>query len=66
MVSTATMGGVSAHFHQVGMKVLLSHGVFSATTPKSGEENLVTVKQALNPHCQVFAAMVRAQGVFTL
>ena len=44
MVSTATTGGVSAHFHQVGMKVLLFHGVFSDTTPKSGEENLVTVK----------------------
>ena len=45
MVSTATTGGVSAHFHQVGMKVLLFHGVFSDTTPKSGEQNLVTVSK---------------------
>ena len=36
MVSTATTGGVSAHFHQVGMTVPLSHGVFSDTIPKSG------------------------------
>ena len=38
MASLDTVQGskVGAHFHQVGMTVPLSHGVFSDTIPKSG------------------------------